>query len=130
MTRSYPAPPAPATALLQLARLKAGISQAELGRRAGLPATMISAYERGRRQPTLPTLMRLIRAAGFELRLNLVPHDSHDDTLAGLESGRSLLQRAHRGRQMQAWRDAVVLDSVAASRAAKPYAPSQRRRVI
>lgn len=110
MTRSYPAPPAPAAGLLQLARLKAGISQAELARRAGLPATMVSAYERGRRQPTLPTLMRLIRAAGFELRLNLVPEDSHDATLAILESGRSRAQRAHRDRQIQAWRDAVALD--------------------
>lgn len=110
MARSYPAPPEAATGLIQLARLKAGISQAELGRRAGLPATMISAYERGRRQPTFPTLMRLIRAAGFELRLNLVPQDSHDATLAILESGRSRTQRAHRDRQMQAWRDAVVLD--------------------
>ena len=81
-----------------------------MGRRAGLPATMISAYERGRREPTLPTLMRLLRAAGFELRLNLAPRDSHDATLAMLESRRSPKQRAQRDRQMQAWRDAVALD--------------------
>ena len=97
----------PAAGLLQLARLKAGISQAEVARRAGVAVTMISAYERGRRQPTLPTLMRLLRAAGFELRMNLAPQDSHDETLAALESGRSRTERARRDRQIQDWRDAV-----------------------
>jgi hypothetical protein len=49
---------------------------------AGVPATIISAYERDRRQPTLPTLLRLLRAAGFDLSMQLVPLDDHDDVLA------------------------------------------------
>ena len=65
--------PSPSSALLQLARLKAGISQRELAGRAGVPVTMISAYERDQRQPTLTTLLRLLRAAGFDLRLHLGP---------------------------------------------------------
>jgi ribosome-binding protein aMBF1 (putative translation factor) len=36
--------PSPSSALLQLARLKAGMSQRELAERAGVPVTMISAY--------------------------------------------------------------------------------------
>jgi transcriptional regulator with XRE-family HTH domain len=56
--------PSPSSALLQLARLKAGMSQRELAERAGVPVTMISAYERDQRQPTL---LRLLRAAGFDL---------------------------------------------------------------
>ena len=55
----------PAAGLLRLARSQAGISQAELARRAGVPASMVSAYERDRRQPTLATLMRLVNAAGY-----------------------------------------------------------------
>ncbi len=72
----------PAAGLLQLARHKAGITQAELARRAGVPASMVSAYERDRRQPTLATLLRLLKAAGYELRMHLAPYDDHDDVLA------------------------------------------------
>ena len=77
----------PAAGLLRLARSKAGITQAELGRRAGVPASMISAYERDRRQPTLATLLRLLKAAGYELRMHLVPYDDHDDVLAEEREG-------------------------------------------
>ena len=62
------------------------MSQRELAERAGVPVTMISAYERDQRQPTLSTLLRLLRAAGFDLRLHLAAYDPHDDILAGLEA--------------------------------------------
>jgi transcriptional regulator with XRE-family HTH domain len=99
--------PSTASALLQLARIKSGLSQAQLAQRAGVPATMISAYERDRRQPTLPTLLRLLQAAGFDLRMELVPHDPHDEILAGLESKRTRQERVRRDRQQAAWRRAV-----------------------
>jgi transcriptional regulator with XRE-family HTH domain len=105
--------PSPSSALLQLARLKAGMSQRELAERAGVPVTMISAYERDQRQPTLATLLRLLRAAGFDLRLHLAAYDPHDEILAGLEAGRSESERRHRDRQLQAWRDAVPVDGAA-----------------
>src|SRR5207244_11211914 len=88
--------PSPSSALLQLARLKAGISQRELAGRAGVPVTMISAYERDQRQPTLTTLLRLLRAAGFDLRLHLAAYDPHDDILAGLEADRTESERRRR----------------------------------
>jgi len=105
--------PSPSSALLQLARLKAGLSQRELAERAGVPVTMISAYERDQRQPTLATLLRLLRAAGFDLRLHLAAYDPHDEILAGLEAGCSESERRHRDRQLQAWRDAVPVDGAA-----------------
>jgi transcriptional regulator with XRE-family HTH domain len=105
--------PSPSSALLQLARLKANMSQRELAERAGVPVTMISAYERDQRQPTLATLLRLLRAAGFDLRLHLAAYDPHDEILAGLEAGRSESERRHRDRQLQAWRDAVPVDGAA-----------------
>src|ERR1700749_1092115 len=105
--------PSPSSALLQIARLKAGISQRELAGRAGVPVTMISAYERDQRQPTLATLLRLLRAAGFDLRLHLAAYDPHDEILAGLEGSRSGAERDHRDRQLQAWRDAVPADGAA-----------------
>lgn len=112
MARSYVAPlPSTAAALLKLARLKTGLSQRELALRAGVPTTMISAYERDRRQPTLPTLERLLRAADLDLRLHLAPHDEHDDVLLELEERRSDEERARRDQQFDAWRDAAPVRS-------------------
>jgi transcriptional regulator with XRE-family HTH domain len=106
VTQSYEVP-STASALVQLARLKAGMSQRELADRAGVPTTMISAYERDKRQPTLETLLRLLRAAGFDLRMRLEAYDPHDDVLAALEETRTPRQRARRDRQIDAWRRAT-----------------------
>ncbi|MHB8465074.1 MAG: helix-turn-helix transcriptional regulator [Acidimicrobiales bacterium] len=107
MAQAYDEPPSPAAALLQLARLKASMSQRELAERASVPTTMISAYERDRRQPSLTTLLRLLHAAGFELRMVLEPYDPHDDVLAGLEAVRQPAERDRRDRQIEAWRRAT-----------------------
>jgi transcriptional regulator with XRE-family HTH domain len=105
--------PSPSAALLQLARLKADMSQRELAERAGVPVTMISAYERDLRQPTLATLLRLLHAAGFDLRLHLAAYDAHDDILTELEADRSESERHRRDRQLQAWRQATPAEDVA-----------------
>ena len=70
-----------AWALLQEARRRAGLTQAELARRAGVPQSTVAKIERGRRDPSLSTLERLVRAAGFELRIQLAPRDDHDRQL-------------------------------------------------
>lgn len=62
--------------LLSSARLRAGMTQTELAQAVGVTQTVVSAYERGRRQPTLPTLCRLLAAAGFAPSLELQPLDS------------------------------------------------------
>jgi transcriptional regulator with XRE-family HTH domain len=110
MIQSYETP-TPSAGLLQLARLKSGLSQGELAELAGVPATMISAYERDKRQPTLPTLLRLLRAAGFDLQMHLVPYDSHDDVLASLEDRRHTGERTRRDRQIAKWRQAQPVTS-------------------
>jgi predicted nucleotidyltransferase/DNA-binding XRE family transcriptional regulator len=56
-----------AGALLREARRGASLSQVELAARAGVTQSVISAYESGRREPSLPTLAALIEAAGYEL---------------------------------------------------------------
>ncbi len=48
---------------------------------AGISQQAISAYETGRKEPTLPTLTRILRAAGFEMRIRLSPVDEHDEAL-------------------------------------------------
>lgn len=89
MTQSYDVTPSPAAALLQLARLKAGLSQRELAERASVPTTMISAYERDKRQPTLATLLRLLQAAGFDLRMRLEPYEPGDEGVEVLDAGQA-----------------------------------------
>ena len=58
-----------AAGLLRQARQRAGISQVELAARAGVTQSVISAYESGHRQPSVPTLAALIDATGFELTM-------------------------------------------------------------
>lgn len=49
------------------ARTAAGLTQAELAARAGTSQATLSAYERGRKEPTVATLDRLLRATGLRL---------------------------------------------------------------
>jgi transcriptional regulator with XRE-family HTH domain len=53
--------------LLEQVRHRAGLSQEELASRAGTSRTTLSAYERGRKSPTLTTVTRLLENAGYEL---------------------------------------------------------------
>lgn len=53
--------------LLERVRHDAGLSQEELAERAGTSRTTLSAYERGRKSPTLATVSRLLQTAGYEL---------------------------------------------------------------
>lgn len=52
-------------------RTTAGLSQAELARRAGIPRSVMNVYERGKREPSAAMLDRLLNASGF--RLSAVP---------------------------------------------------------
>ena len=70
-----------ACAVLRDARSRAGLSQSELARRAGVPQSVVSEYEAGKRQPALPTLARLVAATGHELTIGL---ERRDPTVRGL----------------------------------------------
>ena len=70
-----------AWALLKEIRGRAGLTQRQLAERAGKSQSEIARIERGRQDPSLTTLQRLARAAGFDLRIQLAPHDDHDEVL-------------------------------------------------
>ena len=55
--------------LLVRARQAAGLSQASLAKLAGTSRPTLSAYEHGRKSPTLETAARIVGEAGFELSL-------------------------------------------------------------
>jgi transcriptional regulator with XRE-family HTH domain len=61
--------------ILRGARLRAGLTQTELGRRTGRPQPQIARWESGRVEPSLETLVELIRACGFELTYSLANYD-------------------------------------------------------
>jgi transcriptional regulator with XRE-family HTH domain len=52
---------------LRTARDRAGLTQAELAARAGTSQATLSAYEHGRKQPSVRTLDRLLAATGARL---------------------------------------------------------------
>lgn len=78
MARFSPAPTL-AAGLLRTARHKASLTQVQLADLAGITQQAVSAYETGRIEPTLPTLQKLLAAAGFEMRISLA--DLSDDGL-------------------------------------------------
>lgn len=53
--------------LLGEARHQAGLTQDQLAQQAHTSRTAVSAYENGRKKPTLDTAERLLNASGFEL---------------------------------------------------------------
>ena len=61
--------------LLREARLRAGLTQAALGRRVGRPQSQIARWERGDVKPSFETLRELIRACEFDLWFRLAKYD-------------------------------------------------------
>jgi DNA-binding XRE family transcriptional regulator len=56
-----------AAELLERVRASSGLTQEELARRAGTSRPTLSAYEHGRKSPTVATFARLLSRAGWEL---------------------------------------------------------------
>ena len=77
------------------ARRRSGMTQTQLVQRAGTTQSVISAYEGGRRQPSLPVLLRLIAATGHSLDGSLVA--ARDENRAPLSG--PLGARVHQHRQ-------------------------------
>jgi transcriptional regulator with XRE-family HTH domain len=63
-----------AAELLESIRLSSGLTQDELARRAGTSRPTLSAYEHGRKSPTVATFARLLSQAGWDLAAQ--PHVS------------------------------------------------------
>ena len=69
-----------ASTLLRSARERAGLSQRLLAERAGTSQSVVARIELGETSPSWDTLERLLKAAGFELHVELAPApvvDSH-----------------------------------------------------
>jgi transcriptional regulator with XRE-family HTH domain len=62
-----------AARLLRTARTQRGLSLRILARRASTSHSTLAAYEAGRKQPTVETFGRIVRAAGLQLDVTLAP---------------------------------------------------------
>lgn len=58
---------------LRSLRRRRGLTQAEVAAAVGIPVTVLSAYERGRRQPGVEIAGRLVEALGYRVQLVVSP---------------------------------------------------------
>ena len=61
--------------LIREARLRAGLTQYELAERSGRDRSVIARWEQGTVAPSNESLIELLHACGFDLPLELVPHE-------------------------------------------------------
>jgi transcriptional regulator with XRE-family HTH domain len=66
-------------ALIREARLRAGLTQADLAERTGRDRSVIARWEQAVVAPSVETLIELVRACGFDLPLELEPLDNSED---------------------------------------------------
>ena len=65
--------------LIREARLRAGLTQAELSERTGTQRSVIARWEQGLVAPSIDTLVELVRSCGYDVPLELVPYDPGPD---------------------------------------------------
>lgn len=77
-------------ARLKKSRDGRGLTQAELGKEAGLPSTTISHFESGSRKPSFDNLRRLTKVLGVSTDYLMGLVDAADDTAAASRIARHL----------------------------------------
>lgn len=68
----------PGGLLIKEARLRAGLTQAQLAGRLGTSQPVVARWETGSAEPGFQTVVRAIRACGLDLLVELVPYDDAD----------------------------------------------------
>jgi transcriptional regulator with XRE-family HTH domain len=62
--------------LIREARLRAGLTQAELSQRTGRERSVIARWEQGAVSPSFDNMLEVIEACGFDLPLVLIPRET------------------------------------------------------
>ena len=71
----------PIARIVREARRRAGLTQAELAEKAGVPKSTVGRIESGARTPSVELVERLVRAAGLELTVSLSESDPGTDSM-------------------------------------------------
>lgn len=80
----YDITPAP---LVRAVRERAHLTQRELAERAGTTQAVVGRIESGASNPSVETLRRLVEAAGYELRVNVVEPLAPDPVIDAYKPG-------------------------------------------
>jgi hypothetical protein len=67
--------------IVREARRRAGLTQAALAERAGVPKSTVGRIESGARTPSVALVERLVRAAGLEVTISLSEPDPGTDSM-------------------------------------------------
>jgi transcriptional regulator with XRE-family HTH domain len=99
---------ATSSSIIREARLRAGLSQQELGDAAGRDRTQIARWERDVSHPSFETLLEVVRACGFDIAVDLVAFERpHVETLQATyrltpqERLDRMLERSRRARRFR-----------------------------
>jgi transcriptional regulator with XRE-family HTH domain len=84
-------------AIIRAARLRAGLTQGELGHRVDRDASEISRWERGAVAPSFDVLRELVSACGLRLAWSLLPDDESYRASVGPRLAQSPEQRVRTG---------------------------------
>lgn len=100
-----------AAAVIREARQQAGLTQTALAKAAGTSQPALAAYESGARSPSVRTLDKIVRAAGYTCQMILMPAaPAHGRTLAWVRSHQHEIRQAAQRRGV---RNVRVFGSVA-----------------
>jgi transcriptional regulator with XRE-family HTH domain len=97
--------------LLREARLRAGLTQQQLARRAGTSQSAVARWESGAVQPSLERLRELVRACALELTFGLANYDdsylSHINRQLALTPAERVRHKAETAATMLEMREAM-----------------------
>src|SRR5712691_12578319 len=65
-----------AAQIIREARLKAGLTQAELAERLGRDRAQVARWETGGQEPSFENLRAVVEACGFSLRVEIAEHEA------------------------------------------------------
>ena len=82
--------------VLRDSRQLGGLTQAQLSTRSGITQPVISAYERGRREPGAETFLMLIEAAGLDFIIRVPTNTYRHPTLPDSAQTRALVKHRQR----------------------------------
>jgi transcriptional regulator with XRE-family HTH domain len=111
---------------LRQIRVDRGLLQQELADKAGITRPTLSAYERGRAEPKLQTLLRLLRAINADLGQlgtymdTLAPEPQEAEASAGPAHLREMSARTRLHASLDHWADALVAEFRASLEPAEP----------